>query len=78
MFRAFWQLGCADAGSFFFRVRLTSLTKVKERLRWHFGNVLTWFKNAITNAVSEGLNSKTQIVKAEARGFRCFESWIMT
>nr|WP_246046440.1 transposase [Chlorobaculum thiosulfatiphilum] len=50
------------------------MTKVKERLRRYFVNVLTWFKHAITNAVSEDLNSKIQIVKGAARGFRCFES----
>jgi len=83
MFRVFWQLGCADAGSFFFEywskrvdaVGLTPLIKVKEQLLRHFDKVLTWFKHAITNAVSEGLNSKIQIIKASARGFHRFESY---
>lgn len=83
MFRVFWQLGCADAASFFFEywskrvdaVGLSPLIEVKELLQRHFDNILTYFKHAITNAVSEGLNSKIQIVKASARGFRRFESY---
>jgi transposase len=83
MFRVFWQLGCADAASFFFEywskrvdeVDLKPLIEVKELLQRHFDHILTYFKHAITNAVSEGLNSKIQIVKASARGFHRFESY---
>ena len=83
LFRVFWQLGCADAASTFFEywskrvdeVGLTPMIKVKALLLRHFDNVLTYFRHSITNAVSEGLNSKIQIVKASARGFRQFESY---
>ncbi|NTV66536.1 MAG: ISL3 family transposase [Chlorobaculum sp.] len=83
MFRYFWQLGDADGASFFFEywskrvdeVGLSPLIEVKELLERHFGNILTYFKHAITNAVSEGLNSKIQIVKASAKGFHRFESY---
>jgi len=83
MFRVFWQLGCADAASYFFEywskrvdeVDLKPLIEVKELLQRHFDHILTYFKHAITNAVSEGLNSKIQIVKATARGFHRFESY---
>ena len=33
-------------------------------------NVLTYFEHAITNAVSEGVNSKIQTIKKRACGFR--------
>ena len=36
----------------------------------HFENVLTYFKYRITNAVSEGVNSKIQTIKKRAYGFR--------
>lgn len=36
----------------------------------HITNVLTYFEHRITNAVSEGLNSKIQTVKKRAYGFR--------
>jgi transposase len=38
-------------------------------LKSHLDNLLTWWENRITNAVSEGLNSKIQTVKSAARGF---------
>ena len=36
----------------------------------HLPNVLTFFAHRITNAVSEGLNSKIQTIKKMACGFR--------
>lgn len=83
LFRVFWQLCCADVASTFFEywskrvdeVGLTPMIKVKALLQRHFDNVFSYFKHTITNAVSEGLNSKILIVKASARGFRRFKSY---
>jgi transposase len=83
MFQVFWDAGSADGASYVFdfwskrvdAVGLSLMVKVKERLQRHFDNVLIWFKHDITNAVSEGLNSKIQIVKSSARGFHSFESY---
>jgi transposase len=47
-----------------------AMVKVTEMLKTHLPNILTYFKHRITNAVSEGLNSKIQAIKATARGFR--------
>ncbi|MGD8570232.1 MAG: transposase [Gammaproteobacteria bacterium] len=41
----------------------------------HLPNLLTYFKHPISNAVAEGLNSKIQTVKANARGYRSFEEF---
>jgi transposase len=38
-------------------------------------NILTYFKHQISNAVAEGLNSKIQTIKANARGYRSFEGF---
>jgi transposase len=38
-------------------------------------NLLTYLKHHITNAVTEGLNSKIQSIKAAARGFRSFRNY---
>ena len=38
-------------------------------------NLLTYLKHHITNAVTEGLNSKIQSIKAAARGFRNFTNY---
>jgi len=83
MFREFWRLGCRDSASFFFdywserveRLGLKPMIKVKELLRRHFDNVLNYFDHEMTNAASEGLNSKIQLYKASARGFHSFESY---
>jgi transposase len=50
--------------------RLAPVIKVAKMLRGRLKNVLTYFQHPITNAVSEGLNSKIQTVKQMARGFR--------
>jgi transposase len=39
-------------------------------IRRHLDNVLTYFDHRITNATSEGLNSKIQTVKKNSYGFR--------
>jgi transposase len=50
--------------------RLKPIIEVARMLKRHLTNVLTYFKHRITNAVSEGLNSKIQAVKKQAYGFR--------
>ena len=41
----------------------------------HLPEVLNYFRHRITNAVSEGLNSKIQSIKSMARGFRGFANY---
>jgi transposase len=43
--------------------RLSPVIKVARMIRAHLDNVLTYFEHRITNATSEGLNSKIQTVK---------------
>lgn len=43
--------------------RLDPIMKVAQMIRGHLDNVLTYFDHRITNATSEGLNSKIQTVK---------------
>jgi len=38
-------------------------------LKRHWDHLLTYLKHHITNAVTEGLNSKIQNIKSAARGF---------
>ena len=52
------------------RIRLTPMVAVARMLTARLENILTYLKHRITNAVSEGLNSRIQWVKATARGFR--------
>jgi transposase len=55
--------------------RLPEIHKVARMLKKHLKNLLTCFDCYITNAASEGLNSKIQAIKANARGFRNFENY---
>lgn len=50
--------------------RLIPMVKVAKTMKSHLPNILTFFKHRITNAVAEGLNSKIQMVKQMACGFR--------
>jgi len=44
-------------------------------LKTHLNGLLNWCDHHITNAVSEGLNSRIQSIKSAARGFHHFESY---
>jgi transposase len=39
-------------------------------IKRHFENIITYLKIRITNAGAEGLNSKIQMIKYRARGYR--------
>jgi transposase len=58
------------------RCRLEPMLQVARMLRARLDNVLTYLKHGVTNAVSEGLNSRIQWVKATARGFRNQQNFI--
>lgn len=52
-----------------------AMVRVARMLGNHLPNILTYFRHRITNAVSEGLNSKIQAIKSMARGFRGFKNY---
>ncbi len=54
------------------RSRLKPMTDVAALLKRHLEHLLTYLKHHITNAVTEGPNSKIQSIKSVARGFRNF------
>ena len=53
--------------------RLTPVIEAARTIQRHLPNVLTFFTHRVTNAVSEGLNSKIQTIKKMAYGFRNLE-----
>lgn len=57
------------------RSRLKPIKKVAQMLKERLANILTYLRHPITNAVTEGLNSKIQTIKANARGFRSFANY---
>ena len=79
----FWAQPDAKAGERFFsqwyktvmRSRLPKVKAVARTLKAHLVNLLTYFQYPITNAITEGFNSKIQAIKADARGFRRFQNY---
>jgi len=57
------------------RSKLEPVKKVARTIKAHLVNLLTYFRRPITNALTEGFNSKIQAIKADARGFRRFENY---
>jgi transposase len=57
------------------RSRLKPMGDVAWILKRHLDHLLTYLKHHITNAVTEGLNSKIQSIKSAARGFRNFKNY---
>jgi transposase len=83
LFSQFWEYQEAGWARRFFkdwfgwvsRSRLKPIVEVAHLLKRHLENLLTYLKHHITNAVTEGLNSKIQSLKAAARGFRNFANY---
>jgi len=76
--RRFWSYRYAKSALGYFRrwyywathSRLVPMVQAAKTLNRHLPNILTYFKHRISNATAEGLNSKIQMVKEMACGFR--------
>ena len=83
LFRDFWDYTSPHWGRKFFdrwyawaiRSRLDPIKKVARMLKKHITGLLAYFRHQITNAASEGFNSRVQAIKSAARGFRSFENY---
>jgi len=83
LFDHFWSYHSAAHALRFFekwyqwavRCRLKPMVKVAKTLQRHILNLLTYIEHRISNAVTEGLNSKIQSIKSNARGFRSFDNY---
>jgi transposase len=82
-FVEFWQQPTREAGADFFaqwyrsviRTKLPPLKKAAKTLKAHLAGLLSYFTHRITNALTEGFNSKIQAIKSAARGFRSFNNY---
>jgi transposase len=82
-FRWFWSYQYAGRAKTFFqewygwasRSRLPPIIKVAKMLKRRLDNLLTYMRHHITNAATEGFNSKIQNIKTSARGFRSFANY---
>lgn len=83
LFREFWGYRSPTWAKKFFarwygwaiRSRLKPIKDVAKMLKKHLSGLLAYFRHRITNAKSEGYNSRVQAIKSAARGFRSFENY---
>jgi transposase len=76
--RKFWGYSYPARARAFFKCwyywathsKLKPIAEAAKTIMRHLPNVMTYFKHRITNALAEGLNSKIQMVKEMACGFR--------
>lgn len=82
-FGEFWSQPGVAAGQDFFRrwfwsarrSKLEPLKKAALTFKEHLLGLLNYFVHPITNALTEGFNSRIQAIKADARGFRRFANY---
>jgi transposase len=55
--------------------KVPSMLKVARSLKRHLPGLLAFFTHPISNAMAEGFNSKIQVIKSSARGFRNPKNW---
>jgi transposase len=81
--RKFWEYEYAGSARKYFewwygwavRSRLKPIVEVAKRLKRHLEGLLNYVRHKVTNAMTEGFNSKVQHLKYSARGLRNFESY---
>jgi transposase len=82
-FRRFWMHVYPDSAREFFddwhawavRSQLSPIRAKARMLKQHLAGLLSYFRQRITNAMSEGFNSRIQAIKSAARGFREFKNY---
>jgi len=82
-FKPFWECSYKASAKKYFDAwyekviesKLPEMIKVADMLKKHLDNILTYFDHSISNAKAEGLNSKIQMVKSNARGYRSFQGF---
>jgi transposase len=82
-FRRFWEYTYATTAERFFagwhgwavRSQLAPKVETGKMQKRHLSGLLSYFRQRVTNAVSEGFNSRIQSIKSAARGFRAFANY---
>ena len=82
-FRRFWDYRYRASAEGYFESwydwvidsKLAPMTKAAQKLQRHLRGILAYITHRITNAASEGFNSRIQSLKAAARGFRRFANY---
>lgn len=82
-FRHFWNYRYWGAAKSFFKSwyywathsKLKPIIEAAKTLKRHITGIFAYLKHHLTNAATEGLNSKIQSIKSDARGFRNFQNY---
>jgi transposase len=82
-FSVFWTYNTTYGARHFFknwfcwaaRCQLEPIKRIAKMIHHHLENLLTYCRHKITNAVSEGLNSRVQSTKSASRRFRQFANY---
>jgi len=82
-FRTFWECFSRVTAAGYFeqwydwasKSKLAPMVAKAKMLKRHLPGLLNYFQHKMTNAMSEGFNSKIQQIKSNARGFRSFQSY---
>jgi transposase len=85
-FKQFWRYSYKGSAKNFFKrwyfwathSRLPSMIYVARRLKKHLNQLLNYINHPLTNAASEGINSRIQSIRARGRGFRSFDNFRAT
>jgi len=83
LFKHFWNYSYRGAAESFFKrwyfrvthSKLKPMIEAAKTIKRHVEGVMAYLKHKITNAAAEGLNSKIQNIKSNARGFRNFQNY---
>jgi len=78
LFREFWELKHPDEAETFLyqwcweaeKSELTAFQNAAKTMRNHWQGIINHFVSAINNGILEGINSKIQLAKRRARGYR--------
>ena len=82
-FRHLWTYVYPGAAARYFRQwyfwathsKLKPMIEAARTMQRHLDGIMAYFHHGITNAFTEGMNSRIQEIKAAARGFRNFENY---
>jgi len=83
LFKHFWNYNYRGAAERFFNhwyfwathSKLKPIIAAAKTIKRHLDGIMAYLKYKITNAPAEGLNSKIQNIKSNARGFRNFQNY---
>ena len=84
MFQDFWEFSNSQEAEGYLAFwcdvaiesNLTPFIKFTNTLKAHWSGIVNYFKSKLTNGILEGINSKIQLAKRRARGFRNNDNFI--